>query len=89
MSRNGAARVASASGFLTMGAVDDHLAHRDVGREDLPVAIQDHSAMRGNGKADRVLLSSERRVLLMLGDLQIDQARRKAGENNPDQARRR
>ena len=45
MPRKGAARLASVR-FLDVGAVDNDFAHRDIGRKDFAVAVQNHSAMR-------------------------------------------
>ena len=59
-------------------AVDHHLPHGDIGRKNFSIAVQDHSAMRRDREADRMFLGGESCVLLMLDDLQIDKACRKA-----------
>ena len=37
--------------LLDVRAVDDDFAHRDISRKDFPVTVQDHSAMRWDGRA--------------------------------------
>ena len=45
--------------FVDVGAVDNDFAHRDIGRNDFAVAVQNHSAMRRDGKADGMFLRGE------------------------------
>ena len=63
-------------GFFQARGIREYRSHREVCGKNLSVAVEDHSPFGLDDLADAVLLRCKTRILVMLGDMEMDQSGR-------------